>query len=92
VTTGRGTTYDIPKGWVGRNADNGRGLVYQRPGATGNADSIRIMEPTDKSPSGYVRVYNSHGQPVDVYGKPGPPADTHIPQDYVGPWPGWPGT
>jgi hypothetical protein len=65
--------------------------VYQRPGATGNADMIRIMDPTPKYPNGYARVYNSHGQPVDVLGKPGPPATTHIPEDYVGPWPGWPG-
>jgi hypothetical protein len=51
---------------------------------------IRIMEPTAKYPSGYVRVYNSYGQPVDVFGKPGPASATRISQDYVGPWPGWP--
>jgi hypothetical protein len=28
--------------------------------------------------------------PSRVVGKPGPSADTHIPEDYVGPWPGWP--
>lgn len=28
--------------------------------------------------------------PSRVVGKPGPPADTHILEDYVGPWPGWP--
>lgn len=65
-------------------------MVFQRRGATGNADTIRIMEPTSKYPNGYARVYNSHGQPGNVYGKPGPAADTQIPQDYIGEWPGWP--
>lgn len=51
---------------------------------------IRIMEPTARYPDGYVRVYNSGGQPVDVFGKPGPPSTTHIPETYRGPWPGWP--
>lgn len=94
VTSGRGTTYDIPDGWAGREADNGQGLVYQRPGAVGNQDSIRIMEPKVKYPDGYVRVYNSAapaGQPIDVFGNPGPPWDTHISQLYLGPWPAWPG-
>ena len=71
-------------------ADNGKGLVFQRGGATGNADMIRIMEPTAKYQNGYVRVYNSHAQPVDVFGKPGPGSATHISQDYMGQWPGWP--
>jgi len=30
----RGTTFDIPPGWVSREADNGRKIVFQRPGAT----------------------------------------------------------
>jgi hypothetical protein len=51
---------------------------------------IRIMELTAKYPSGYVRYYNEYGQPLDVYGTPGPPSTTHIPQDYQGPWPGLP--
>jgi len=90
VTSGRGVTYDIPKGWTQRMADNGKGLVFQRGGATGNADMIRIMEPTAKYSNGYVRVYNSYGQPVDVFGKPGPGSATHISQDFMGQWPGWP--
>lgn len=90
VGTPRGTIYDVPQGWAPRVADNGRGIVYQRPGAFRNADSIRIMEPTSKYPSGYVRYYNSGNQPLDVFGNPGADPFTHMPQDYVGPWPGWP--
>jgi hypothetical protein len=80
----------VPAGWAPRTADNGKGIVYQRPGATGNADSIRIMEPTAKYPDGYFRYYNSHGQPLDVNGKPGPQSATHIPEKYLGRIPGWP--
>jgi hypothetical protein len=90
VGTPRGNIYDIPQGWFGRTADNAKGIVFQRPGATGNADMIRIMDPTAKYPNGYVRYYNQGGQPLDVYGKPGPQSATHIPHEYKGPWPGWP--
>lgn len=90
MSTPQGTVYDIPKGWVGRVADNGKGIVYQKPGSAGNENMIRIMDPTPMYPKGYVRVHNRYGQPVDVFGKPGPRSDTHIPRDYVGPWPGWP--
>ncbi|HVL98143.1 MAG TPA: hypothetical protein VM324_02480, partial [Egibacteraceae bacterium] len=90
VGTPQGTVYDIPKGWASRPATSGKGIVFQRPGATGNADMIRIMEPTSKYPSGYVRYTNEYGQPLDVLGKPGAASATHIPQNYQGPWPGWP--
>jgi hypothetical protein len=90
VTTPNGTTVQIPEGWVGRTADSGKGIVYQRPGATGNADMIRIMDPTKQYPNGYVRYYNQHGQPLDVFGKPGSQATTHIPLDHVGSIKGWP--
>jgi hypothetical protein len=92
VTTPQGRSYDIPKSWVPREADNGKGIVYQEPGATGNRNSIRIMEPTPKYPNGYVRYYNSqgNGQPLDVNGKPGTPSTTHITPGDQGPWPGWP--
>jgi hypothetical protein len=93
VTTPRGTTFDIPEGYVGREADNGAGIVYQEPGASGNAGSIRIMEPTGQYPDGYFRYYNSegNGQPLDINGNPGPPSATHIPENYIGPVLGWPG-
>jgi hypothetical protein len=74
VTTPRGVTYVIPDNWVPRIADNGQGIVFQEPGAQGNADMIRIMEPTARYPKGYAVVYNSQGQPVDNLGSPGKPA------------------
>lgn len=93
VTTPRGTTFDIPEGYEPRVADNGKGIVYQEPGAPGNAGSIRIMEPTGQYPDGYFRYYNNEGpgQPLDVNGNPGPPSATHIPENYIGPVLGWPG-
>ena len=90
VVTQNGATVEIPEGWVGREANNCKGIVFQRPGAEGNADMIRIMEPTERYPNGYVRYYNSYGQPLDVAGHPGPPAATHIPLDYQGELPQWP--
>jgi len=93
VGTPRRTVYDVPEGWTHRVADSRKGSVCQRPGATGNQDMIRIMEPTPKYPDGYARVYNNqapNGQPIDVFGNPGPPPATHIPETYRGPWPAWP--
>lgn len=90
VTTSRGTTFDIPGGYVGREAENGKGIVYQRPGAPENAGSIRIMEPTEQYPNGYFRYYNPRGQPLDVNGQPGSRGATHIPEDFTGQLPSWP--
>jgi hypothetical protein len=92
VVTPSGKVVPIPKGWVGRAADNGQGIVYQRPGASGNADMIRIMDPTSRYPQGYVRYYNNREQPLDPSGRTGDRASTHIPLDYEGPIPGWPTT
>ncbi|MFE9321865.1 hypothetical protein ACIHDR_03535 [Nocardia sp. NPDC052278] len=69
---------EVPSDWVPRTADNGKGVVWQKPGSTGNADTIRVMQPNSRYPNGYVRFYNSHGQPVDLAGKPGPKTTTHI--------------
>ena len=80
----------IPRGWEGRQADNGRGYVYQKPGSNGNSDVIRIMDPTSRYPEGYIRYYNQHGQPLIRDGKPGDRASTHIPVndfDEITAWP-----
>lgn len=77
-----GPPQGVRSGWVSRPADNGKGTVYQSPGADKNADSVRIMDPEADAryPNGYVRFYNSHGQPIDLNGKPGGRPDTHIPR------------
>lgn len=69
----------IPSGWTSRPAANGAGTVWQAPGALGHADAIRIMDPTDRYPNGYVRFHNAHGQPLDLTGRPGPRSASHIP-------------
>lgn len=75
-----------------RVADNGKGVVWQDPASTGNANSFRIADPTPQYPNGYVRFYNSGGQPIDLLGKPGPNSATHIPIAPDGTYPvpkGW---
>lgn len=85
----------VPHGWVRRPADNGMGTVYQQPGAVGNSNSLRIMEPEAASryPYGYVRFTNEHNQPIGLDGTPGTRAETHIPRNPDGSFPipkGWP--
>ncbi|GAA0534875.1 WXG100 family type VII secretion target [Saccharopolyspora thermophila] len=87
-----GTPPGVKDGWEVRTADNGKGTVYQEPGATGNANMVRIMDPKPGYPHGYVRFYNEHGQPVGLNGKPGPNSQTHIPLRPDGSYPvpeGW---
>jgi RHS repeat-associated protein len=90
VGTQSGTLVRVPAGWLGRVADNGKGVVFQQAGAKGNANMMRIMDATADSPSGYVRYYNQYGQPVSALGTPGSKASTHIPLDYQGILTGWP--
>jgi hypothetical protein len=86
VTTPRGVTYKIPEGWTRRTADNGKGIVFQKPGSSGNQNMIRIMGPNSQNPNGYVRIFNSKGEPVNYNLKPGTKAETHIPEDEEGPF------
>jgi RHS repeat-associated protein len=90
VTTPRGVTYKIPDGYWSEEAANGKGIVYRPLGSTNNEDAIRIMEPTARYPQGFVRIYNKYGQPVDYAGKPLGPAETHIAEEEIGPFPDLP--
>jgi hypothetical protein len=69
--------------WVASPARNGKGTVYQSPGASGNASQVRVMDPgaDPRYPDGYVRFYNDSGQPLSLSGKPGPNSETHIPRN-----------
>jgi RHS repeat-associated protein len=88
VTTPRGVTYKIPEGWTSEPSRTNKGIIFRPPGSEGNANTIRIMEPTSRYPNGYVVIYNSEGQPVDYNLKShtGPDA-THIEEDEEGPFP-----
>ena len=75
--------------WEGRVANNEKGAVWQDPdtvnapkGTPSDANSVRIMDPDGRYPTGYVRFYNEQGQPLTLEGKPGPKKDptTHIPR------------
>jgi hypothetical protein len=74
----------VPPDWVYSPARSGKGDVYQRPGAEGNEDMVRVMDPTPLYPDGYVRFYNRYGQAVDLAGRPGSRATSHIPRNSDG--------
>jgi hypothetical protein len=71
--------YEIPPNYVAEPANNGQGWVFRAPGTSGNASIIRVAEANSRNPTGYVRYYNSYGQPLTAEGKPGPDSDTHLP-------------
>lgn len=81
VSTPGGSTVPVPADFVPRVADNGAGIVYQESGAAGDANSVRIMDPTSRYPNGYMVYTNGEGQPLDAFGSAGNPAGraaTHI--------------
>jgi hypothetical protein len=59
-------------GWSSRTADNGKGTVWQKPGSSGDSNSVRVMEPgaDPRYPNGYVKFTNENNQPVKLDGKP----------------------
>lgn len=75
----RGRPVGVPATWPARPARTGKGRVWQRPGAEKDADSVRVMDPTERYPNGYAKFYNEHNQPIGRNGKPGSRAETHIP-------------
>ncbi len=83
VSTPKGYNIPVPAGWVPRPTHNGKGIVYQRPGVQRDTGSVRIMDPTNDYPEGYLRYYNDQGggQALDAQGKPGSRPATHISLD-----------
>jgi hypothetical protein len=83
VVSPNGTAVEIPEGYIGRLANNGKGLVYLDLAdigvGNGNQNMVRVADPNKWYPSGYARFYNKLGQPVDAFGKPGPESATHFP-------------
>jgi hypothetical protein len=78
--------------WEGVVARNGKGEVWQRPGAAGNSHMLRIEDPSPRYPDGCVRFYNSRGQPIDLEGDPTGHHQTHIRLNPDGTYPipkGW---
>ena len=65
-------TIDIPDNYVASIVDNGKGLKFMPKTPIGThpeAGAIRIMQPTTTGtyphPKGYVKFYNSNGQPYN---------------------------
>jgi RHS repeat-associated protein len=70
-----------------RPADNGRGIVFDYPGP--DRSSLRVMFPTDRYPTGYIRYMNSYGNYISPYsGRSGTDDQTHYPQRGSFPIPG----
>jgi hypothetical protein len=71
--------YEIPPNYVAEPANNNQGWIFRAPGTIGNADTIRVAEENALNPTGYVRYYNSGGQPLNWAGNTGPGSETHLP-------------
>jgi hypothetical protein len=86
----------VPETWEPRPADNGHGWVWQLPGSYRDSNSARVMDfhVNGRYESGYVVFRSKVNQPLTVDGKPGSPAQTHIPRIWEdGSYPvptGWP--
>lgn len=89
ISLPNGETYRIPAGWTNRVARNGKGVIFQKPGPLLHPDAymIRIMDPTNRYPDGYIRVHNKYGQPIGLDGKPGSRDTTHFPRGRGLPYP-----
>ncbi|MHB8662784.1 MAG: RHS repeat-associated core domain-containing protein [Acidimicrobiales bacterium] len=70
--------FDVPADAVAEPASPGPGWVFRSPGSQGNANTVRVMEPTAQYPNGYIRTYNASGQPLNAAGQPGSKAETHF--------------
>ncbi|NMM17067.1 MAG: hypothetical protein HHJ14_07980 [Cellulomonas sp.] len=77
----------VADSFVSEAANTGKGTVWRAPGSSGNAGTVRVMEPTAQYPDGYARFYNDSGQPIGLNGNPGPNSMTHIPLNRDGTYP-----
>jgi hypothetical protein len=90
----RGLPAGVGSDWTARVTDNGKGMIYQKPGAPRDSSSVRIMDPgaDPRYPNGYVVFKNQFNQPINLDGKPAGPDTTHIPRNPDGTYPipkGW---
>ena len=72
--------YEIPPNYVAQPANNGQGWVFTRTRYyRKHTDIVRVAEANAQNPTGYVRYYNSAGQPLNWAGNTGPASETHLP-------------
>jgi hypothetical protein len=72
----------IPPGYIPTPSRDGSGVVYRMPGTASddNRNTIRIMPPDARYPTGRVIVYNDKGQPISPYsGRTGSKDQHHYP-------------